>query len=266
MSSFWRSGRDYDIESESQQLRDIGEPFLIDYLRSESLNYRKPLTVDFGCWSGRHLQLLERIAEGNNKALNPHSRVIGIDEPFAKERLDQARRAYSDFAIFDDGISATGLPSSSVDAAISWRVLHNLIKPGEWTRVIAEIRRVLKHGAPLVVAVRATQDWMQQNAPVPLLYRTYSFGVDRDDLYFSEDACYATFRFYGFDVPFRAERFSEEEVIDGIRVKNDYWMLSLVCNKRTSPSDIARDEVPDSGPVDPVFTEPPRDKLSAMYG
>jgi SAM-dependent methyltransferase len=264
VSSFWRSGADYDIESESNQLSWLGEPFLIDYLRNENLNYRKPLTVDFGCWSGRHLQLLERVANNRTKS-DSSSRVIGIDEPFAKERLNQARRAYRHFSIFDEGIGDTGLPPSSVDAGISWRVLHNLIKPGEWSGVISEIRRVLKHGAPLVIAVRAAQDWMPQKAPVPLLYRTFSFGIDRDDLYFSENACYAIFRFYGFDIPYQAEKFSEEEIIDGTRVKNDYWMLTLVCNKRGSYLRMDEDEVPFSSPVAPEFREPPSSKLTSAY-
>lgn len=265
MNSFWRSGTDYDIESESRQLRLFGEPFLIDYLQSEDLNPGKPLTVDFGCWSGRHLQLLERVASRDSKDSYAKNRVIGIDEPFAKERLNQARKAYRDFAIFDEGIGSTGLPSSSVDAAISWRVLHNLVKPGEWTNALTEIRRVLKHGAPMVIAVRAAHSWMRQNAPVPLLYRTFSYGVDRDDLYFSEEACYAMFRFYGFDIPFRAERFSEEEVIDGVRVKNDYWMVTLICDKRGSRFLTNDKGVPYSGPTGTEHLVRPSRKLARVY-
>jgi SAM-dependent methyltransferase len=265
MSGFWRSGTDYDIESESLQLRRFGEPFLIEFLNSEELNYKKPITVDFGCWSGRHLQLLERDAETDGKSEYAKNRVIGIDEPFAKERIRQARRAYRDYAIFDEGIRSTGLPSSTVDAAISWRVLHNLIKPGEWTAALLEMKRVLKHGAPFVVAVRATQEWMTQNSPIPLIYRTFSYGVDRDDLYFSESACYATFRFYGFDIPFKAERFSEEEIIDGTRVKNDYWMVALLCNKRIPYIEYGVGEVPYSTPVDSEFITPPTKRLANEY-
>lgn len=265
MSSFWRSGVDYDIESESKQLRKLGEPFLIDRLQSENLNYKKPITVDFGCWSGRHLQLLERVAESSGKSDYAKTRVIGIDEPFAQERLNQARRAYRDFAIFDEGIGATGLPPSSVDAAISWRVLHNLVKDGEWTRVIGEMRRVLKHDAPVIVAVRAAHGWMPQDAPVPLKYRTYSYGLDREDLYFSEAACYAMFRFYGFEIPYRIERFSEEEVIDGIRVRNDYWMVPLVCKKRPSPEAVLKELTADN-PTGPYDMKRPSRRLSAVYG
>lgn len=233
MISFWRSGRDYDAGGESKTLSGLGEPFLIDSLKADGLNSKRPTVVDFGCWSGRHLQLLERVAEsGGLPPGKAKDRVIGIDEPFAKERLNEARRAYRGFAIFDRGIATTGLPASSVDAAISWRVLHNLTQQGEWTNVLTEIRRVLKHNAPLVVAVRAAQEWMAMGAPVPIIYRTYSSKVDRDDLYFSEEACYSIFRFYGFDVPYKAERFTEEEIIDGTLVNNEYWLLCLVCNKR----------------------------------
>lgn len=265
MNSFWRSGKDYDIESESLQLRRLGEPFLLDFLRSENLNYHKPIAVDFGCWSGRHLQLLERVAEyGAGKSDFAKQRVIGIDEPFARERLKQARRAYRGFEIFDSGISSTGLPSSSVDAAVSWRVLHNLTQAGEWTQVLSEINRVLKHDAPIVVSVRATQPWMQQGAPLPLLYRTYSYGVDRDDLYFSEAACYAMFRFYGFKIPFKAERFTEEEIIDGVRVKNDYWMLALVCDKRPGIESIIK-RLKSPGPTAPSEVAVPDRRLATTY-
>lgn len=264
MSSFWRSGTDYDIESESRQLRKLGEPFLADYLESDSLNHQRPLVVDFGCWSGRHLQLLERVAERGGKSDFAKNRVIGIDEPFAEERIAQARRAYKGFEIFNSGIGSTGLPPSSIDVAISWRVLHNLTKPGEWTRALSEIRRVLKHDAPLIIAVRAVHDWMQQDAPVPLLYRTYSYGIDRDDLYFSEGACYAMFRFYGFEVPYRVERFSEEEVINGVRIKNDYWMVPLVCKKRHDPEAIFK-ELSSDGPTGPRDYKRPSKRLAAVY-
>lgn len=232
MYSFWRSGNDYDIESESSHLKKYGEPFIVKSLKSEHLNSRRPLLVDFGCWSGRHLQLLERVAEkADPSRADVKDRVIGIDEPFAKERLDEARRAHRGFTILDKGIAKTGLPSSSVDAAISWRVLHNLTVPGEWTNALMEIRRVLKHGAPFVVAIRSTRPWMQQDAPVPLLYRSYSAGVDRDDLYFSKKACGEMFKMYGFKIPFEPLLFTEGEVVNGERRLNDYWLLRLICNK-----------------------------------
>ena len=232
-TSFWRSGKDYDIEAESRQLQQWGEPFLIHTLQvSDTLEHRRPLVADFGCWSGRHLRLLERVAESGHLEANAHLRVIGIDEQFAAERLREAHRAYQGFQISDSGIAHTGLPASSVDASISWRVLHNLVLPGEWSKTLIELRRVMKHGAPLVVSVRAALNWMDQNAPTPHLYRTFSYGMDRDDLYFSERACYEMFRMYGFETPYRAERFVEEEIVEGVRVQNVYWMLCLVANKR----------------------------------
>lgn len=231
MASFWRSGIDYDIGSASAQLSEYMSPFFSDKLSSDALDGYKPLLVDFGCWSGRHLRLLERVAAQKSQ-FDTRDRVIGIDEIFAKPRLEEARRAYKEFEIWDKGIANTGLPASSVDGAISWRVLHNLIQPGEITATVSEIKRVLKHDAPFIISVRATKDWMQQDAPIPLQHRSYTLGTERDDFYFSENACYAMFNYYGFDIPFKAKRFTEEEVVDGVRISNDYWMLCLVNNKR----------------------------------
>jgi SAM-dependent methyltransferase len=207
-----------------------GVPFIEESLVNNSMNVKHPVLVDFGCWSGRHLKLLQNIAEGVSGKTSDNS-VIGVDEEFAEERLKEARKLNKAAHLMNTGISTTGLPSSSIDGAISWRVLHNLIQPGEWTKAITEIKRVLKHGAPLVVSVRATQGWMADDTPVPLLYKTFTPSTDRDDLYFSEATCYSMFRFYGFDIPYKAVLFEEGETVNGTKITNEYWMIYLICNK-----------------------------------
>jgi SAM-dependent methyltransferase len=243
--NIWHRGEDYDILGESEPLRDVGVDWLIEKI--VELGVQRPLLVDFGCWSGRHLRLLERVGrECSEYKDQARETVVGIDQPFAKERVAEARRAHPGFQVFDTGIANTGLGASSVDAAICWRVLHNLTAPGELTAAIAEFRRVLRDRAPLIVAVRAAFSWMDsedrtRSAPVPVLARTYSTTGDRDDMYFSERACHDFFSFYGFDVE-HVDRFEERELVNGHPIENDYWMIRMTFAKTRAIGQIAAGE------------------------
>jgi SAM-dependent methyltransferase len=240
--NIWHRGEDYDILGESDALRDEGVPWLCEQLKR--LKVERPVVVDFGCWSGRHLRLLESVAAYCSKfPEQARESVIGIDEPFAKERVAEARRTNPGFQVFDTGIANTGLGASSVDAAICWRVLHNLTGPGELIAAVAELRRVLRHAAPLVVAVRAAFVWMEppdpaHAAPIPVLHRTYSTSGDRDDLYFTDRACRDFFWFYGFEVD-RVERFTERELVQGHPLENAYWMVMMLFNKERRIGEVA---------------------------
>ena len=222
-NNIWHSGKDYDIGGESIILKEKGVPFIKSILKDDpGLNNSDPSIVDFGCWSGRHVKLLKRIARDKGE-------VIGIDAPFAKDRLTEAKNTYKGIEFKDTGILDTQLSPSSIDAAICWRVLHNLTILGEFTAAILEFKRVLKNGAPLVIAVRAILDWMS-NAPTPLIYRTYYNGGEREDLYFSEDAISTVFPQYGFIIN-NYEFIHEDELIDKKRLTNNYWMINLICTK-----------------------------------
>jgi SAM-dependent methyltransferase len=241
--NIWHGGDDYDILGESRQLREGGEGWLRETLGR--LGERRPVAVDFGCWSGRHLRLLERVAAACAEFPDQaRESVIGIDEPFAEARVAEARRANPGFQIFDSGIANTGLGASSVDAGICWRVLHNLVEPGELTAAVGEIRRVMRHGAPLVAAVRAAVPWMTaadsgREAPIPILQRTYSATGERTDLYFSERACRDFFWFYGFEVA-DVELFREPELLHGHQLTNDYWMIKMTCDKERGVGEVER--------------------------
>jgi SAM-dependent methyltransferase len=241
--NIWHGGDDYDILGESKQLRDVGEPWL--YERLKGLGQRRPVVVDFGCWSGRHLRLLERVAASCAEYPDQaRESVIGIDEPFAEARVAEARTANPGFQVFNTGIANTGLGASSVDAGICWRVLHNLVEPGELTSAIFEIRRVMRHGAPLVVAVRASFPWMEaaeeeHAPPIPVLHRTYAATGERTDLYFGARACRDFFWFYGFDIDCPVAAFQEPELVHGHRLSNTYWMISMTCNKKRGIGEVA---------------------------
>jgi SAM-dependent methyltransferase len=230
--SIWRSGGDYDISGASTYLRQLGAPFLSSQLAaSDELDAERPVLVDFGCWSGRHLRLLERVAESNGSTTgDARERVIGIDEPHARERLEEAMKTYRGFQISDCGIATTGLGTSSVDGGLCWRVLHNLTELGELRDALVEIRRVLKDGAPMVVAVRAAQRWMLSDAPFPVAYRTHSLGTERDDMYFTEAACRTMFPLYGFRVE-DLTQIEEGERYRGHEATNTYWMIFLILDK-----------------------------------
>jgi SAM-dependent methyltransferase len=230
-NSFWESPKSYDAGGESAILREHGEPYLTEVLQAtKGLDLTRLRLVDFGCWSGRHLPLLERVAHtaGGDAA---HSRVIGIDRPEARERLAEARATYTDphFEIRDTGITATGLAPSCVDAAICWRVLHNLTQLREISRALCHLRRVLRGQAPLVAAVRASQPWMEsphEEAPFPVVHRSYWIGGEREDLYFTQRAARSLFELYGFIVD-SIEPFTEPEWFDEQKIENPYWLLLL---------------------------------------
>ena len=222
-NNLWHSGKDYDIGGESQILREKGVPFITNILADDpGINKNDPTIVDLGCWAGRHIKLLKRIA-GNDGV------VFGLDAPFAKERLNEARNTYKGIEFKDTGLMETRLSASCVDAAICWRVLHNLTILGEFTAALLEFNRILKNGAPIVIAVRATENWML-NAPTPLIYRNYHNGGEREDLYFSEEAISLVFPQYGFQVHDH-ELVQEGELVDHERITNNYWMLYLTCTK-----------------------------------
>lgn len=257
-ASIWHGEGDYDILGESPRLRKHGKPWLCQRLAALP-EIDRPVVVDFGCWSGRHLRMLEQVASScATEKSHARETVIGIDEPFADARVAEARKANPGVQVYDTGIKNTGLGASSVDAGICWRVLHNLVKPNELVAAITEIHRVLREGAPLVVAVRAALPGMvtrsawpadtrlavnkntppepQTDAaepPVPVLQRTYSQVGERSDLYFTHRACHEFFSSYGFDV-WGVERFAEEELVDIARLSNEYWMVFMTCNKDRS--------------------------------
>lgn len=97
----WYSGNHYDIGSASTALIEKGLPFLEQHLTESST------LVDLGCWTGRHIPLLQTIARGRQ--------VIGIDIDCATNLMTKLSHQYP-YAVFQpSGLIDTQLVSHSVD-------------------------------------------------------------------------------------------------------------------------------------------------------
>lgn len=222
-SNIWHTGHDYDSGFASAMLRKNGIPFMREVLH-ETPELKNPeqgaFLADFGCWAGRHIGLLKELS-------GEKGQVFGIDEEFAKERLEAASNTYRERVQFiDQGIAQTKLSPYSIDGAICWRVLHNMTRRGELSQALTTITKLLKPGAPFVVAVRKAFDWISQECDQPQLLRTFQQDGEREDLYFTERSIVRLFGIYDFGVE-EIISFSEDELVDSVTVINDYFMVKM---------------------------------------
>jgi len=205
----WHTGEDYEIDPKpSGYVVERGFAFLGSSIQFSSA----PSTVaDFGCWRGRHLPGLADI-------VGPWGVAIGVDRPDAID--EETKRGNTH--IVRRHLTNLGFWDASIDAALMWRVAHNLTRPGELTAVFAEIHRVLKSEAPLLIAVRSAET----NVAAPVLARSYNGAHEREDLYFSAEAIDTLMPAFGFDVEDKTE-ITEGETVDGHHLTNNYWAVQL---------------------------------------
>ncbi len=98
--------------------------------------------LDIGCGSGQYLRAV---------AAQGVPRVVGIDE--SPDRLEEARRASPHAEIYQARAESLPFSDQSFDVVLTAQVLHEVLlfgKPHELSRVVCEIKRVLKPGGRLI--------------------------------------------------------------------------------------------------------------------
>lgn len=220
---FWHRHGSYDIGRQPDSyLVSHGRAFLLRHVP------RSPRLADFGCWGGRHLDILSQIAGSEGE-------TIGIDGPWAWERLGEAvavaRKLGSNVKVIQQDLDDLhDLATESVHGGICWRVLHNLTRPGELDAALWEINRVLVPGSPLVVAVRAAiSEIHDMDFDFPQLTRTTPSPIApvRCDLYFTRRSAEVSFKRSGFKIVEVLEVL-EGESIDGQEIENRYLAIHML--------------------------------------
>ncbi|MFE6845362.1 class I SAM-dependent methyltransferase [Streptomyces sp. NPDC057686] len=119
----------------------LGYPFVFEALSRQRIG-EDGVLVDYGCGPGR-------VADRAARVLG--ARVLGVDT--SAEMLALARSTatkVAEFHLVRDG-RVTGLPDGCADAVMCSHVLASLPTEEAVLAVLAEIRRLLRPGAPLVL-------------------------------------------------------------------------------------------------------------------
>ncbi len=218
-ANFWCGGaKDYNIGSApSRYVSTKGKNFLAEHLSGRGR------VADFGCWTGRNIPVLSELAGTDGE-------VVGVDGPWARQQMTKAKTNNPTARIVEACLVKMGVfPDGHFDGATCWRVLHAISEPGEFDSALAELHRVLRPDAPLLVAVRGQTS--QDLGPTPIR-RTLPNGNSgtRTDLYFSPKSLQRAFGRAGFHIR-QTEFISEGEMVDDHRVTNYYWVVHLIKRK-----------------------------------
>ena len=222
VAPFFQGKDAYKLDKPSEFIETEGFEFF-----SESSDVERR-AIDIGVWSGRHIPFLHRIVREQGQIFG-----IDLDHPITRLRLLEAEakaRLQGISAVFRPmELTSLLFHSDFFDFALCWRVLHNIIS-GELTVILQELHRVLKPNARLLIAVRATKEWMPTH-PIPQLFTTYLHSGERQDLYFSQESLDTVFsRFFQIESTTLIEE--DETIFDsdgkGCEYTNTYWALKLI--------------------------------------
>lgn len=204
----WWGGGVYDIGGDPS-------PYVVaDGFGFLQVHYRGGPVADMGCWTGRHIPVLDRLG----------GTVEGIDRLLAGEMLAQAAQAHRGVRFRNYHLQdMRALEDGYYGAALIWRVLHNM-RISVLTSAVSEIARVLRAGAPVVVAVRAEKAEVQGSRPMSRI--TGGEGKEREDLYFTRASIDTVLG--GLFTIAHTELITEGEWVDDHYRENVYWVAHLI--------------------------------------
>lgn len=111
--------------------------FLVNFLKKSSI--KKPVLLDLGCGTGRHLKLAKEMGFEN---------LIGID--FSKEQISFSEEKVPDARfVVSDATKLSKIKDNSIDIIIYIATLHHLPTEKERLQSLKECKRVLKPNASI---------------------------------------------------------------------------------------------------------------------
>jgi SAM-dependent methyltransferase len=131
---------------DTERARDRLEPFIRDFARFDDWRGRDVLEIG----TGTGVDLVRFARAG--------AHVSGVDLTEAGASLTRSRLAREGLAGDVRSVSGEELPfaDATFDLVYSWGVIHHAEHP---ERIVAEIRRVLRHGGSLVAMVYHRRSW-----------------------------------------------------------------------------------------------------------